>query len=120
MRFLAKWVLGALAFLTVANVFAPHIAVAGFTSALVIALVWGLLGFFVRPILLVLTLPINVLTLGLFTLIVNGFLFWLLGALLRGLYVESFGWAVLGALVLSILNALIHWFLRRVDEEGGR
>lgn len=112
MLLIAKWFISALAFLAVSHL-VPGIAVASFTTALVLALLWGLLGITVKPILLILTLPINILTLGIFTFILNGFLFWLLGGIVKGFEVQGFWVSVLGALVLSIISGLAHWALDR-------
>lgn len=114
MMLLLRWVLSALAFWIVAR-FVPGIEIAGWQTALVLAALWGLISFTVKPILLLLTLPINLVTLGLFTFIINGFLLWLLGGVVKGFEVHGFWIAVLGAFVLSILMALIHFLLDRTE-----
>ena len=114
MSFVVRLILSALAFLAVANL-VPGIAVASFWTALVLAILWGIIGVTVKPIVLILTLPINILTLGIFTFILNGFFLWLLGGIVKGFEVQGFWVAVLGALVLSILNMLIHWTLERLN-----
>lgn len=114
MSFVARLVLSALAFLAVANL-VPGIAVASFWTALILAVLWGVIGVTVKPIVLILTLPINILTLGIFTFILNGFFLWLLGGIVKGFEVQGFWVAVLGALVLSILNMLINWALERIN-----
>ena len=83
---------------------APGVHLRGFGQALLAALVLGLLNTLIRPVLLVLTLPINVLTLGLFTLVINGFLFWLAARLMGGFEVAGFWWAVIAALVYSLIS----------------
>ncbi len=114
MSFVARLLLSALAFLAVANL-VPGIAVASFWTALILAVLWGIIGVTVKPIVLILTLPINILTLGIFTFILNGFFLWLLGGIVKGFEVQGFWVAVLGALVLSILNMLINWALERIN-----
>jgi putative membrane protein len=114
MSFIVRLILSALAFLAVANL-VPGITVASFWTALVLAVLWGIIGVTVKPIVLILTLPINILTLGIFTFILNGFFLWLLGGIVKGFEVHGFWVAVLGALVLSILNMLIHWALERLN-----
>ena len=114
MSFVARLLLSALAFLAVANL-VPGIAVASFWTALILAVLWGIIGVTVKPIVLILTLPINILTLGIFTFILNGFFLWLLGGIVKGFEVQGFWVAVLGALVLSILNMLINWGLERIN-----
>ena len=76
MSIIMRLVLSALAFLAVANL-VPGISVASFWTALVLAILWGLISITIRPVVLVLTLPINILTLGIFTFILNGFFLWL-------------------------------------------
>jgi len=111
---LLKWLVSALAFLALPYIVAG-ISVEGFGTAMILALLWGLLNITIRPILLLLTLPINLLTLGLFTLVINGFLLWLLGGFIKGFEVHGFWAAVLGAIVLSIVSALTHWVLHKSE-----
>jgi putative membrane protein len=85
----------------------PGIQLRNFLTALVVAIVLGLVNAIIRPILVLLTLPINILTLGLFTLVINGLLVLLVSALVPDFEVRSFGWAVAFAVVLW----LISWFL---------
>ena len=107
MSILARWLISALMFLVVANV-VPGIHVKSFVTALVLALVWSVITMILKPILLILTLPVNILTFGLFTLVINGFLFWFLARLVPGFTIASFGAAILGALALSILHMIVH------------
>lgn len=107
-----KWLISALAFLALPHI-VPGIAVQGFGTALLLALLWGLIGITIKPILLVLTLPINLLTFGIFTFVVNGFLLWLLGGIVKGFEVQGFWIAVLGALVLSVIHTITHWALHK-------
>jgi putative membrane protein len=101
-----KWVVGAVAIIITAYLL-PGVTVATFWIALVAALVIGLINVFVRPILLFLTLPINILTLGLFTLELNALLIMLADALVSGFEVSTFWWALLFSLVLSIINSFL-------------
>jgi putative membrane protein len=105
----------ALAFLSLSHVI-PGISVKGFGTALILALLWGIVGITIKPILLLLTLPFNLLTLGLFTFIVNGFLLWMLGGLIKGFEVHGFWVAVLGALFLSVVGSLTQWALSQKSE----
>lgn len=115
MKLLSLWITNALVFFVVANV-VPGISIRGFETAFWIALLWGVIGVTLRPILLLLALPITLLTLGLFTFVVNGFLLWLLSKLVDGFHVESFGAALFGALLLSFFNwALNHAVRKRED-----
>ncbi len=109
-----KWVVSALAFLALPYI-VPGISVKGFGTALLLAFAWGLIGITVKPILVILTLPINLLTFGIFTFVINGFLLWMLGGFIKGFDVQTFTAALLGAVVLSIIHMLSHWALNRAD-----
>lgn len=97
------WILNALALLAVAN-FVPGIHVDGFGSALIAAFFLGLINTLIRPLLLLLTLPVTLVTLGLFIFIINGLLFWFVGSVLRGFVVDSFWYGVFGAVLYSIFS----------------
>ncbi len=84
------------------------IAVAGWYPALIAALVFGLLNLVVKPILKLITLPINLLTLGLFGLVINGALLWFVASFVNGFTIASFGAAFLGALILAVVHWLAH------------
>jgi len=106
MRLLLIWFLNALALLTVAYVL-PGIIVDGFTGALVAALILGLINMLLRPLLILFTLPVTVITFGLFILIINGLLFWFAGSVLKGFEVSGFWVGVLGALLYSIISSVL-------------
>ena len=106
MRLILLWILNAVALLAVTWLL-PSITLSGFGSALVAALVLGFINTLIRPVLVLLTLPLTVLTLGIFYLVLNGLLFWLAGELLPGFEVAGFGSALLGA----ILYGVIAWAL---------
>ena len=109
MRILLVWLLNAVALIAVAYLL-PSIAVSSFTSALIAALVLGLVNAVIRPVLVVLTLPVTILTLGLFIFVINALLFWLVGSILDGFHVQGFG----GALIGSILFSIVSWLLSTV------
>lgn len=102
MRLLILWLLNALALLAVTYIM-PSIHITGFMWALIAAVVLGLLNTLVKPVLAVLTLPITILTLGLFYLVLNGFMFWLASAFLPGFRVDGALAAILGALLYSVI-----------------
>ena len=106
MRLLIKWLLSALALLAVAYLY-TGVQVTTYTSALLAAAVIGLLNMFVRPVLVVLTLPVTIVTLGLFLFVINALLFWAASGLLSGFHVNSFFAALLGSLIYSLLGVLI-------------
>jgi putative membrane protein len=103
MYLLLIWILNALALIAVAN-FVPGIHVDGFTAALIAAFLLGLVNTLIRPVFLVLTLPVTVLTLGLFIFVINGLLFWFTGSILKGFAVDSFWHGIFGAVLYSIFS----------------
>lgn len=102
MNLIVRWLLNALALALTAWI-VPGITVAGAVALIVAALVIGLLNALVKPILVMLTLPITILTLGLFLLVLNALLFWLAAAVVPGFVVSGFLSALLGAIVMAIL-----------------
>lgn len=103
MAIIINWLLAALAIMATAYLL-PGVSLAGFVPALVTALVLGLLNAFIKPVLLLLTLPINILTLGLFTLVINAALIMLVSKLVSGFHVQSFWWALVFSVVLTMIN----------------
>ena len=93
------------------------IEVKGFGSAFVAAAILGILNAFFRPILIVLTLPINILTFGLFTFVINAVLLMMVSGVIRGFEVHGFWAAVLGSLVISVVNWLLSSFIRKGDRK---
>jgi len=106
MRLIVKWLLSALALLAVTYVYSG-VKVSNFTSALIAAAVIGLLNMIVRPVLVVLTLPVTIVTLGLFLFIINALLFWAASGLLQGFNVTGFVAALIGSLIYSLLGLVI-------------
>ncbi|MBC7394525.1 MAG: phage holin family protein [Variovorax sp.] len=106
MRLILKWLLSAIALLAVAYLF-NGVQVTSFGSALIAAAVIGLLNMFVRPVLVVLTLPVTIVTLGLFLFVINALMFWAASGLLGGFHVNGFGAALLGSLIYSLLGLVI-------------
>jgi putative membrane protein len=113
MKLIVKWLLSAVTLLVVANVYSG-VQIPGFGSALLAALVLGLLNTIVRPVLVVLTLPVTVVTLGLFLFVINALMFWAASGLLSGFYVAGFGAALIGSLLYSLLNLLVDLALERL------
>ena len=106
MKLLLVWLINALSLLAVAY-FVPSIQVTSFGAALIAVLVLGFMNTLVRPVLVILTLPVTVLTLGLFILVLNALMFWFVGTILSGFVVNSFGSAFIGALLYSIISMLL-------------
>jgi len=112
MKLLLRWLLNALTIIAIAF-YLPGVEVSGLYAALVTALILGLVNAIIRPVLFVLTLPINLLTLGLFTFVLNGLLFWFVGTVVKGFEVAGFWPAFMGALILSLVSWLLGWTLKR-------
>ena len=106
MRILLKWLLSAVALLAVTYLYSG-VQVQSFGSALLAAAVIGLLNMVVRPVLVILTLPVTIVTLGLFLFVINALLFWAASGLLGGFHVNGFLAALLGSLIYSLLGLLI-------------
>lgn len=107
MGLLIKWIVNAVAIVITAYLL-PGVRLSGFFAALVTALVLGLVNVFIRPLLLLLTLPINILTLGLLTFVINALLILLTSAIVPGFEVRGFWWALLFSLVLAIINSALN------------
>lgn len=107
MKFLAKWIIVALVILTLPS-FVPGIAITSFGTALLVALFFGILNAVVRPIILLIAFPITLITLGLFSFVVNAALFWWVGSFVKGFEVHGFVPALLGSLVVSVVSFFAH------------
>jgi len=106
MKLLLRWALLAASLLLVAHLYAG-VEVLGYGSALVAALVLGLFNAMVRPVLILLTLPVTMLTLGLFIFVINALLFWAAASILEGLHVTGFGAALVGSVLYSLCALVI-------------
>ena len=115
MGFLIRLVVNAVALIAVAYVI-PGIHVSGIGGALLAALILGIVNAILRPILVILSLPLEILTLGLFTLVINALLFWLVGSLHAGLAVDGFWPAFWGAIVMTIVSWLLSFLTRGAEE----
>jgi len=104
-NYIIRWLINAVGLLIVSKLM-QSIEIDGVLTAIVAAAVIGIINIFLRPILLILTLPINILTLGLFTLVINGIIFYFVGNIVEGFHVTGYLAAFLGALILSIINVL--------------
>jgi putative membrane protein len=114
MYLLLRWLINALAILGIAY-YVPGISVSGFYAALIAALVLGIINALLRPILVILTLPVNILTLGLFTLVINALLFWLTSSIVKGFTVVDFKAAFIGALIMWLVSWLTNWLFKSAD-----
>jgi len=115
MGFLLRILVNAVALFAVAY-YLPGIKVDGFSGALIAAIVLGLVNTFIKPILILLSLPLEILTLGLFTFVINAILFWFVGHLGIGLEVTGFWSALIGSIALSIVSLILSAFVRGVQK----
>ena len=113
MKLILSWLLSATALLAVAYLYSG-VTVTSFTGALLAAAVLGALNMIVRPLLVLLTLPVTVVTLGLFLFVINALMFWAAASLVSGLNVSGFGAALIGSLIYSVLQLAIDFFLERL------
>ena len=103
MNLLIVWLVNTVSLIAVAYLM-PSIRVADFTTALIAALVLGLVNAVIRPVLVLLTLPVTLLTLGLFIFVINGLLFWFVGSFIKGFVVEGFWAGFFGAIIFSLIS----------------
>jgi len=113
MKFILKWLCSALALLAVAYLYSG-VVVTSFTGALIAAAVLGVLNTIIRPLLVLLTLPVTLVTLGLFMFVINALMFWAAASLVSGLNVNGFWAALIGSLIYSLLQLAIDFVLERL------
>ncbi|KAB1069736.1 phage holin family protein [Tamlana haliotis] len=111
MKLLLNLLLTALGVFVLANVLSG-VHVDGYMTALIVAVILGLLNIFIKPILVIFTLPITVLTLGLFLLVINAFIILIAGNLISGFSVDGIWTAILFSILLSILESILHSLLK--------
>jgi putative membrane protein len=107
MRIIAGWILFSIAIYITAWLLEAGIQVDGFTTALILAIGLGLINAIIRPIVMILTLPLNILTLGLLTFVINALMVLLAARLVSGFVVVNFWWALLFSLVVSVINGIL-------------
>jgi putative membrane protein len=105
------WIINALAVILVAYL-VPGITIASFWSALIVALVLGLLNAVLRPLLIIFTLPLNILTLGLFTFVINGIILYFVSSIVKGFSVDGLGKAIVGSIVLSLIQWAVNTLMK--------
>jgi putative membrane protein len=115
MGLLLRIIVNAVALLAVAYL-VPGISVTGFVGALIAAVVLGVVNAVLKPILIILSLPLEIITLGLFTFVINALLFWFVGQLGLGLAVHGFWPALIGSIVLSIVSMILSALVRGVEK----
>jgi len=117
MKLIVRWLLLAAALLLVARLY-PGVTVASFGAAMVAALVLGLLNTLVRPLLVLLTLPVTLVTLGLFLFVINALMFWSAAGVISGFHVAGFGAALVGSLIYSLCGMVIDVAMERLFSRG--
>ena len=115
LKLLVRWLLLAAALLLVAYLY-PGVSVTSFGMAMVAALVLGLLNTIVRPLLVLLTLPVTLITLGLFLFVINALMFWAAASVLAGFQVDGFVAALVGSLIYSLCGMVIDVAMERLFE----
>ncbi len=113
MKLIVRWILLAAALLLVANLY-PGVTVASFGAAMIAALVLGLFNTLVRPVLVLLTFPVTLLTLGLFLFVINAAMFWATARVLDGFAVDGFGAALIGSVLYSLCAMVIDVAMERL------
>ncbi|MFZ9004145.1 MAG: phage holin family protein [Robiginitalea sp.] len=111
MKFILRLLLSALAVVLLSNIL-PGVHVATFGIAVIVALVLSLLNFLVKPLLIILTLPVTIITFGLFMLVVNALIILMASGLVSGFTVDGFWWALLFSLLLSLVQSILFAFLK--------
>jgi len=111
MFFIVRLIINMVAILIISYLFPKMIWVEGFLAALVAAFLLGIVNTIIKPILVLFTLPLTILTLGLFLLVINGLMLWLVSALVRGFHVSGFWGAVFGSILISLVSWLLSKFL---------
>ena len=117
MKLLLRWLINAIALLLLTELLAGF-HVDTFYHALIAALVLGLINAIIRPILIILTLPVNLLTLGLFTFVVNAGMILLMGTIVKGVEIEGFWTALAGAIILWLVSVITNYFLKSIKQNN--
>ncbi len=110
MHFLIRWGINTVS-LVLTSYVVQGIRISNLWAALMAALLLGLVNAFIKPVIIILTLPLNVLTLGLLTLVINGMLLSFVAWAIPGFIIDGFWWAVLGAIILSVISTLLSIFV---------
>lgn len=119
MKLFLRWLISAASILFASRLI-EGIHIDDITTALVAAGLIGIINLLIRPIIIILTLPINILTFGLFTFVINGSIFYLIGNSVKGMSVDSFWAALLGAFFVSLINGIAHLLIKPSPQEESR
>ena len=116
---LTRWLVITVAILVAATILRKGIHVDSLTTAIIAAAILGIINAFLRPVLLILTLPLTILTLGVFTFVLNAFMLLLVAYFVPGLEIDGFSWAFLGALIISIVSWIANHFINKSTSDTG-
>ena len=116
MTLIVRWFINALALMLVAYLYSG-VQVSGIFAALIAALVLGLVNAVIRPLLVILTLPVTILTLGLFIFVINAFMFWFVTEIVKGFTVTGFTAALIGSLMFSVISLVTNWLVFDKDKK---
>ena len=116
MTLIVRWFINALALMLVAYLYSG-VQVNGIFAALIAALVLGLVNAVIRPLLVILTLPVTILTLGLFIFVINAFMFWFVTEIVKGFTVTGFTAALIGSLMFSVISLVTNWLVFDNDKK---
>ncbi|MGV0024610.1 phage holin family protein [Phormidesmis priestleyi] len=114
LHFILTWLATAISLIITSHI-VPGFRIDNFTAALIGAAILGFVNAIVRPLLILFTLPLTILSLGLFLFVINAIAFWLVAALTPGFYIAGFFSALLGAIVLTIVSTVLYWFFGRIS-----
>jgi putative membrane protein len=114
LHFILTWVATAIS-LIITSYIVPGFRIDSFAAALIGAAILGFVNAIVRPLLILFTLPLTILTLGLFLFVINAIAFWIVAALTPGFHLAGFLSALLGAIVLTIVSTIVYWFFGRIE-----
>ena len=117
MTIIVRWFINALALMLVAYLYSG-VQVHGIFAALIAALVLGLVNAVIRPLLVILTLPVTIFTLGLFIFVINAFMFWFVTEIVRGFSVTGFTAALIGSLMFSVISLVTNWLVFDKDKKN--
>jgi len=110
--FIIRWLANAIVLFTIPYLMGPAVQITGLIPALLAAFILGIVNALIRPVLVILSLPMQLLTLGLFTFIINGFMLWIVSRIVQGFYISGFWAAVLASILLSIGSSIISWVVQ--------
>lgn len=108
MRFIINLLISAIAVYALSEVLEPHVVIDSFSTAIIFSIVLGILNAIVKPLLIILTLPITIVTIGLFLIVINVIIIKLADAFVSGIHIEGWLWALIFSFLLSLVSALLH------------